>query len=251
MTSRKNQIALRIPAVATTTVSRDRFRWAALLIGILLAIPAVLRADVGATNGPAAISMPQPLQPTNSASLTNHFNVLDDKYHLAIGDQLSFQIIEDEDDPKMLVVTDSGELQVPYVGRFPAAGKTCKELAQDLKVELEKQYYLQATVVVAVDSKPKSRGKVYLAGAVGAPGPQDISGDEEMTLSKAVLRAGGLTPYADGKKVTITRSTGTHRDEDKAFVVNVSRILEKGKTTEDLPLEPGDLIYVPERVIRF
>ena len=141
-----------------------------------------------------------------AASITNQVNVLDDKYRLAIGDQLSFRILEDEDDPKIIPVTDSGDLEVPYIGRYPAAGYICKGLAQELKVERKKKYYLHATVVVAVNSKPKSRGKVYLAGAIGTPGAQDISSDENLTVGKAILRAGGLTSFADGKDVRITRS---------------------------------------------
>ena len=38
---------------------------------------------------------------------------------------------------------------------------------------------------------------------------------------------------------------------DKVFTVNVAEILEKGKTDTDLKLEPDDLIFVPERSIRF
>ncbi len=182
---------------------------------------------------------------------TNAFNVLDDKYHLAIGDQLSFRIIEDEDDPKILTVTDSGDIQVPYIGSFPAAGKTCKELALALKPELEKEYYRQATVIIVVDSKPRSRGKIYLVGAIHAPGPQEISSDEELTVSRAILRAGSFTDFADEKNVRITRGSGTGPDGKKTFTVNVARIFEKGDTEGDLALEPGDLIFVPERMIRF
>jgi protein involved in polysaccharide export with SLBB domain len=182
---------------------------------------------------------------------TNAFNVLDDKYHLAIGDQLSFRIVEDEDDPKILTVTDSGDIQVPYIGSFPAAGKTCKELALALKPELEKEYYRQATVIIVVDSKPRSRGKIYLVGAIHAPGPQDISSDEELTVSRAILRAGSFTDFADEKNVRITRGSGSGPDGKKTFTVNVARIFEKGDTEGDLPLEPGDLIFVPERMIRF
>ena len=186
---------------------------------------------------------------TNAA--TNAANMLDDKYRLTIGDQLSFQIIEDEDDPVHLVVTDSGDLQVPYIGRYPAAGKTCKELAQDLKVELEKEYYKQATVIIAVDLKPESRGKIYLVGAIRSPGPEDISSDEQLTVSKAILRAGGFTDYADEKNVKVTRSTSAGPGGDKTFIVNVSQILENGKTKDDMPLQPGDLVFIPERMIRF
>ena len=192
---------------------------------------------------------------TNSVAVTlnssNAFNVLDDKYRLSIGDQLSFQIIEDEDDPKAITVTDSGDVQVPYIGRYPAVGKTCKQLALALKTELEKDYYKQATVVIAVDSKPRSRGKIYLVGAIHAPGPQEIASDESLTVSKAIVRAGSFTDFADEKNVRITRSTGSGPDDKQIITVNVARIIEKSDTQNDLVLQPGDLIFVPERMIRF
>jgi protein involved in polysaccharide export with SLBB domain len=198
--------------------------------------------------GDQAVTLPAKVAITNS---TNAANMLDDKYRLTIGDQLSFQIIEDEDDPVRLVVTDSGDLQVPYIGRYPAVGKTCKELALALKLELEKEYYKQATVIVAVDLKPGSRGKIYLVGAIRAPGPQDISSDEVLTVSKAILRAGGFTDYADEKNVKVTRSAGTGPGGDKTFIVNVSQIFENGKTGNDMTLQPGDLVFIPERMVRF
>jgi polysaccharide export outer membrane protein len=238
---------------------RPRFRLTHLLdfLAVVLATlilfnaPGISKAADAVTNAAAATPAAPSTNQASAAGVTNRVNVLDDKYLLAIGDQLSFRIVEDEEDPRILPVTDSGELEVPYIGRYPAVGKTCKVLAQELKVELEKKYYLQATVVVAVDSKPKSRGKVYLVGAINAPGPQDISGDEILTVSKAILRAGGFSGYADGKNVRITRSTGAQPGEEKKFTVNVSKIFEQGKTENDLALEPGDFIYVPDRLIRF
>ena len=186
---------------------------------------------------------------TNAPSFrTNSMDSLDDSYKLAIGDRLSYRIIEDEEDPKPLMVTDSGDVEFPYIGRFPVVGKTCKQLALALKAELEKEYYYEATVILAVDFMTKSRGKIYLVGPVRAPGPQEIPSDEILTLSKAILRAGGFGEYADKKNVKVTRRTG---GEDQTFIVNVAEVLEKGKTAGDLPLEPGDFIYIPERAIRF
>jgi protein involved in polysaccharide export with SLBB domain len=176
---------------------------------------------------------------------------LDDKHRLAIGDKLSFRIVEDEEDPKPLFVTDSGDLEVPLLGRFPAVNKTCRQLAVELRTELEKEYYFHATVIVAVDMMTKSRGKVYLVGPVRAPGPQDIPSDEVFTLSKAILRAGGFGDFANRKIVKVTRKAAPGKSEDQTFVVNVADILEKGKTDSDLTLEPGDFIYIPERTIRF
>jgi len=182
---------------------------------------------------------------------TNGVEALDDKHQLAIGDKLSFRILEDEDEPKALFVTDSGDLEIPYIGRFQAAGKTCGQLARELKTELEKEYYYHATVIVAVDVMTKSRGKVYLVGPVHIPGPQEIPSDEVFTLSKAILRAGGFGDYAERHKVRVTRKASGPGGKDRVFTVNVAEILEKGKTESDLQLEPGDLIYIPERLIRF
>ena len=161
-----------------------------------------------ASNPPPNAVSPVPQTTTNlsPAAATNGMDALDDQHRLAIGDRLSFRIVEDEEDPKPLFVTDSGDLEVPLIGRFPAVNKTCKQLARDLKTELEKEYYYHATVIVAVDVMTKSRGKVYLVGPVRMPGPQEIPSDEVLTLSKAILRAGGFGDYADKHKVRVTRS---------------------------------------------
>jgi polysaccharide export outer membrane protein len=178
-------------------------------------------------------------------------DTLDDTYHLAIGDRLSFRIQEDEEDPKALTVADSGQLEIPYIGRFPAENKTCKQLARELKKALELEYYYHATVILAVDSMTKTRGKVYLVGPVRVPGAQDIPSDEVLTVSKAIMRAGGFTDFADRHNIKITRKAGPGVTDNQIFVVDVAQILDKGKLDHDVALEPGDLVLIPERLIRF
>lgn len=182
---------------------------------------------------------------------TNTMGSLDDSHGLAIGDRISFRIEEDAEDPKSLVVTDSGDLEVPYLGRFPAEGKTCRQLAVQVKAALEKDYYYQATVIIAVDQMTKTRGRVYLVGPVRVPGPQQIPGDEILTLSKAIMRAGGFDEYADRHNVKVTRKARSDGRDKKTFVVDVGLIFDKGKVELDLVLEPDDLILIPERLIRF
>lgn len=183
--------------------------------------------------------------------VTNSIDGLDNTHKLAIGDQVSFRIIEDEDDPKLLFVADSGEIEVPYIGRRPAAGKTCRQLAFAIKTDLEKEYYYRATVIIAVNVMAKSRGKVYVVGPVRVPGPQEIPSDEVFTLSKAILQAGGFNDFANRHHVKVTRPAKLPGGADQVYEVNVADILENGRTESDLVLEPGDLIYVPERLIRF
>jgi polysaccharide export outer membrane protein len=191
---------------------------------------------------------------------------LDDKHKLALGDRLSFRIVEDQEDPRETVdtslnslnslkppffVTDSGDVEVPYIGRFPALGKTCKQLAVEIKVALEKKYYYQATVIIALDIVTKSAGRVYLTGQLRAVGAVEMPGDEVLTISKAILRSGGFTEYADKRHVKLTRKSDPTGAKTKTSIVNVYDILEKGKTDSDVKLEAGDLIFVPSRLITF
>ncbi len=176
--------------------------------------------------------------------------VLDDKHLLEPGDRISFQIIEDRDPAKSLIVADSRELDVPYVGRVSVADKTCKQLAKELKVLLEKEYYYRATVIIGLDSVNKVRGKVYLMGQVRVQGPVDILFDENLTAGQAILRAGGFLDFANKSKVKVTRTAGA-AGPNQIFEVNMADVLEKGKADKDVVLEPGDLIFVPTRAVNF
>jgi polysaccharide export outer membrane protein len=180
--------------------------------------------------------------------LTNGMDVLDDTYKLAVGDSITFQIVEDNNDPQSLSVEDSGDIVIPYLGRYPAEGKTCKQLAIELKKRLEKKYYYQATVIISVDTKI-THGVVYVIGGVKVPGPMEMPKDEVLTVSKAILRAGGFDDFADEKHVRVTRQTDAGTNE--VLMVNVKDVLDEGDTAKDIKVEPGDLIYIQEKTVRF
>lgn len=190
-------------------------------------------------------------QPTSSVvmppSITGY--VPDDKHLLREGDQVSFQIIEDRDPPVNLVVTASGELDVPYVGRVAGAGKTCKQLGAELKDLLEKEYYYRATVVIGLNAASKSRGRVYLWGEVRKQGPVEIPADEQFTVGKAIMQAGGFADFANKRKVKLVR-TGADGGKETTEV-DLIDILEKGKTDQDLEVREDDFIIVPSRLINF
>ena len=72
-----------------------------------------------------------------------------------------------------------------------------------------------------------------------------------MTVLDAINRANGFTDTAKGEAVRVTRVYPNGTKE--IFVVDVDGLM-KGKTkakSEDnsLLLQPGDIIYVPERLI--
>jgi polysaccharide export outer membrane protein len=194
---------------------------------------------------PKAVPADQPPPSSNTVMRTNSMSVLDDKKRLGSNDFVSFRVVEDRDNESQhLRVNDNGELEVPYIGLVPAQGKTCKELAYTIKNALEKEYYYHATVILAVDRiSEKSRGRVYVYGSVKGQGPQEIPPDETYTVSKAIIRAGGFGDFADKRKVKLTRKNG------QDVTVDLKRIIEQGRTEEDVVVQPDDQIYVPQRLI--
>lgn len=180
----------------------------------------------------------------------------DATYKLRVGDTVSFQILEDRiwnslDQPKPLVVTDSGELDVPYIGRVMAVGKTCKQLAEEIKTALEKDYYNKATVILSLNVANRILGRVYIWGQVRNQGALDIQMNENLTAGQAILRAGGFADFANKTKVKVVRAAVDAKGERQTFDLDMQQILEEGKTDKDIVLQPGDLIIVPSRLVNF
>ena len=225
---------------------------------ICIIVPLVLAGIATADSLPGTNSPPCTLSSvlssnTSSAPLVESLRgyVPDDKYKLRVGDRVTFQILEDRDLPKSLTVTDSGELDVPYLGRVAVLDKTCKQLAAQCQAELMKEYYYQASVIIGLDTANRILGRVYVLGQVRNQGPLEIVANEKLTAGKAIVRAGGLGDFASKKKVKLVRGGTAGGTPGQTFELNMVEILEQGKTEKDVNLEPDDLIIVPSRLINF
>jgi protein involved in polysaccharide export with SLBB domain len=221
----------------------------------ILTLASLVAPHLLAQESSPSMMMPQPTpralaaEPaaTNTVMRTNSMDVLDNRKRLGPNDFVSFRVVEDRDnESQRLRVNENGQIEVPYVGLVQAAGRTSKEIAYSVKAMLEREYYYNATVIIAVDHiSERSRGKVYVIGSVRGPGPQEIPPDEEYTVSKAIIRAGGFGDFADKKKVKVTRKNG------EAFVVNLKDVIERGRTEGDVVVQPDDQIYVPQKLVNF
>ncbi len=186
---------------------------------------------------------------SNAVANTTSMDVLDDKRLLQIGDRLSMRVVEDRKPPVSLIVTDSGEVEVPLIGRVEAKGRSCKQLAYAIKAPLEREYYYRATVIVGLDFQTlKSPGRVYVTGQVRNQGPLAIPPDETFTVSRAIIRAGGFADFANKRRVKLVRKNG---DKTETIIVDLELVIKKGRTDKDPVVEPDDTIIVPERLINF
>jgi polysaccharide export outer membrane protein len=92
-------------------------------------------------------------------------------------------------------------ISVPLLGDVKASGKTPLQLADEIAVALKK--YVQDPNVSIVLSQSNSK-IIYLIGEVGKPGP--IGMTPGMTMLQAIATGGGLTEFANAKKIYILRS---------------------------------------------
>ena len=192
-----------------------------------------------------------PQNVVNTASMLNSMDELNNERKLSPGDRISYRVLEEQKDvPESLVVTDSGELPIPILGLFPAAGKTCKQLAEQLKPLLEKDYFYKATVIIGLDTEStRSLGKVYLTGQVHAQGAVDLPANQRLTVTQAIMETGGFADFANQRRVNLIRRKADGTTEK--FIIDVKDILTKGHAGKDIELQPDDTIQVPEKLINF
>jgi polysaccharide export outer membrane protein len=76
-------------------------------------------------------------------------------------------------------------------------------------------------------------------GELAKPGPVGMT--PGMTLLQAIATGGGLTPYANSKKIYILRNSGGKQEK---IPVQYKQAL-KGDGSLNLALSPGDTIVVP------
>lgn len=187
-----------------------------------------------------------PVAPDASASAANQSLI-------NVGDRLRYQVVEDGDAPVDLIVSNTGMVDLPYHGPITAAGKTLPALLSDIKTALEKELYVTATVRLTVSefhTRAVNRGRVHLTGQVRKIGPLDIDMSERNTLGRTILAAGGLSDFADERKVRVVRkdpATGGF----KTIVVDLKEVLEKGRIEKDIELQDGDFIIVDEKIIKW
>lgn len=156
-------------------------------------------------------------------------------------------------------VSEEGEIFLPLLKQVPVAGKTMAEIAAQL-AQLYKKYYINpeayvefipqpeskdiATTPKDVDGTPITMAQVTVSGRVRNPGLFAIPSDSGLTVSQAVLKAGGLSTSAKDRSVQLTR----HGPDGKVIrrTVDLRAILEEGEINLDVVVQAGDVIFVPE-----
>ena len=159
-----------------------------------------------------------------------------DTYVIGPADMLSVTVWKEPTLSGSLLVRPDGMVSLPLVGDVLASGSTPNQLKDQIAEKLKK--FVQAPNVTVVVSQIRSKN-IYFMGEVGRKGPIEMTSG--MTLLEAIGSAGGLTEFANTKKIYILRDVAGVRQK---IPVRYKEAL-KGDRTLDLALKPGDTIVVP------
>lgn len=133
------------------------------------------------------------------------------------------------------LVAADGSIFFPYVGVVEVSGRTLSDIRGEITRDLSR--YIQGPQLDVRVAAFRSQ-RVNVSGEVSDPGVLPIS-DVPMTLVEALALSGGETEAASLSRVQVTRGerTTTH---------DVQALLARGDLSQNLLLQHGDVIYVPD-----
>jgi len=167
----------------------------------------------------------------------------DRDYVIGINDAIQVSVWRNGDLSVTVTVRPDGKISAPLVGDVMAAGRTPMQLADDVTKKLAK--YIrnpQVSIIMAGLSSHEYLTRVRITGAVN--NPSSITHQKGMTLLDLILDAGGVNDFAATNRTVIYRTD--EEGKTSAIKVKLGDILKKGKLEDNILLQPGDVITVPE-----
>lgn len=203
---------------------------------ILLTMPVAGVAQTQKPSTPAPAASTAPVASAAPAAPSPSPTVNPDKYIIGADDSLQVTVWKEPSLSGSFPVRPDGMISMVMLGDIRAAGKTPTQLSEDVTARLKK--YIQDPVVSVVVLGVNSQ-KIFLVGEVSHNGPVMMT--PGMTPLQAIAAAGGLTMFANEKKIYILRGV---QGKQQKIPFNYKKAL-KGDNSQDISLEPGDTIVVP------
>lgn len=180
-------------------------------------------------------------------------------------------VLIQERDPRYVAVEVLGEVAHPGFTAVPADGSIATVLASvggtNPNAELSSATINRQGTILPVDlrelsqastiadfptlqagdilSVPKNRNLYGVFGEVRAPGYRVYPDDRSLTVLMAISEAGAQSDDADMKKVSVLHPTPGQAGKYTVQTADLDDGLKQGDLTHDVPIQPGDLIYVP------
>jgi polysaccharide export outer membrane protein len=155
------------------------------------------------------------------------------EYKIGVDDVLAISVWDQKDLDQVVTVRPDGKISLPLVGEVEAAGLTAGDLAARLTTAYSRTVRAAQVTVTVRDIRSRT---VYFLGGVVKQGPLPLT--QDLTVLQGLSLVGGPIPTADLESAFILR--GPTR-----IPVNLLAIYQRGDLKQNVKLEPGDTIIVP------
>jgi polysaccharide export outer membrane protein len=166
-------------------------------------------------------------------------------YRIGVDDTVQVSVWRNPELSISVPVRPDGKISVPLIGDVQAGGKTPEEVAASIEQQLAS--YVRDPKVAVILTQLNSHefiSRVRVTGAVRTPVSMPYR--QGMTVLDAVLQAGGVTEFAAADRTRLYRRPAAGADA-RPYNVRLGAILDKGDLETNFPVQPGDVITVPER----
>ncbi len=185
------------------------------------------------------------------ANKTVNINDLDDRvsqivveYTIGIGDTLNINVWKNPDLSVTVPVRPDGKISAPLIGDILVAGFTPEEVSKVVENRLKKFIRTPNAVVIMTNlGSTQYLSRVRVTGAVKTN--VSLNHQQGMTLLDAILAAGGPNEFADSAETRVFRRIDS---ETVLIPINLESLLKGGNLNENIILQPGDTVTVPERI---
>ena len=201
--------------------------------GIILLAIIVLFPGCGATS--QAI-------PTDTKQVGPAGGSIDSEYYrIGPGDVLEVFVWRNPEISSTVPVRPDGKVSTPLVEDMVAVGKTPTELARDMEDILSKYIKTPSVNVIVKQFQGTFSEQVRVVGQ--AVSPRAVQYREGMTLLDLMIAVGGLSQFAAGNRAKLVR---TIEGSPVEYEVRLSDLLNKGDISQNLEIQPGDILIIPE-----
>lgn len=169
---------------------------------------------------------------------------------LALADRVRVAVFQEDDLTTLTRIDARGRINLPLIGEIAIGGMTVVEAQAAIEQAYRDGRFLRNPQVTVTVEEYAPR-EVSIQGRIRNAGRYTLPIESTYTVVELVTKAGGIDDIGKGNAVTVTRilPDGTK----KVFTVDVDSVIKgrKDAKLEDttLLLQPGDIVYVPERLI--
>jgi len=204
----------------------------------LLVVTGCANTGSGSAAQRTATSVNASSQPTRAASSGDDSSY---QYIIGPGDSLDIFVWGYKDLSATVPVRPDGRITTRLIEDMQASGRTPTDLARDIESKYE-TFVKNPTVTVTVDEfegNPTQQIKVVGGGAA----PKTVPFRNSMTLLDVMIEVGGLSEFSNGNKAVLVRELN---GKQESYKIRLDSLLERGDITANRPVQPGDIIIIPE-----